>query len=142
MKTIMTRAGNKITFSDTKDKEKITVETPKKMELSIDDAAEMISIQDKEKKNCLQLNCKDGTVTITAKSDIKLKIGSKDVLSADSDTVKITAGTVQIDASQSLKLKGQTTDISGTSVKVKANGELGLEASGVARLKGSMVKIN
>ncbi len=142
VKTIMTRAGNKITFSDTKDKEKITVETPKKMELSIDDAAEMISIQDKEKKNCLQLNCKDGTVTITAKSDIKLKIGSKDVLSADSDTVKITAGTVQIDASQSLKLKGQTTDISGTSVKVKANGELGLEASGVARLKGSMVKIN
>lgn len=142
VKTIMTKAGNKITFSDTKDKEKITVETPKKLELTIDDASQTISMQDKDKKNCLLLDCKGGTVTVTAKSEIQLKIGSKAVLSADSNTVKITAGTVQIDASQSLKLKGQTTDVSGTSVKVKANGELGLQASGIANLKGSMVKIN
>ena len=32
--------------------------------------------------------------------------------------------------------------IQGTSVKVKADGEMGLQASGIAQLKGSTVKIN
>lgn len=79
---------------------------------------------------------------MTAKTTVKLQVGDKEVLKADSNSVKLTAGTVQLDASQSLKLKGQTAEMSGTSVKVKANGELGLQASGVAQVKGSMVKIN
>ncbi len=142
IKTIMTKAGNKITFSDVKDKEKITVETPKQLVLTIDDEAELIAMEDKEKKNSVTLDCKNGDITVTAKTSIKLKIGSKEVLSADSDTVKIAAGTIQLDGSQKLQLKGKTTDVSGSTVNVKSNGKLGLEASGVAQLKGSMVKIN
>ncbi len=63
-------------------------------------------------------------------------------MKADADSVKITSGAIQADAQQKIKLKGQTMSIQGTSVKVKADGELGLQASGVAQLKGSMVKIN
>lgn len=142
VKTIMTKAGNKITFSDTENKAKITIETPKKLALTIDDESEMISMEDSEKENCVTLDCKNGDVTVTAKSSIKLKVGSKEVLSADSDTVKIAAQTVQLDGSQKLKLKGQTTDVSGTTLNVKSSGKLGLEASGAAQLKGSVVKIN
>ncbi|MCI8834180.1 MAG: hypothetical protein HFH24_02200 [Ruminococcus sp.] len=141
-KTILTKAGNKITFSDKKGKEKIQIETPKHLEVMVDDEKESIVLQDKEGKNCVELDCKGGNVTVTAKTTVKLQVGDKEVLKADSNSVKLTAGTVQLDASQSLKLKGQTAEMSGTSVKVKANGELGLQASGVAQVKGSMVKIN
>lgn len=142
VKTIMTRAGNKITFSDAENKAKITIETPKQLVLTIDDESELISMEDSKKENCVTLDCKNGDVTVAAKSSIKLKVGSKEVLSADSNTVKIAAGTVQLDGSQNLKLKGQTTDVSGTTLNVKSSGKLGLEASGVTQLKGSMVKIN
>ena len=59
-----------------------------------------------------------------------------------SDAVKLTCGTIELDAQQTLKLTGQSTTVKGTSVKVNADGELGLQASGMAQLKGSMVKIN
>lgn len=142
VKTIMTKAGNKITFSDTDDKAKITVETPKQLMLTIDDESELISMEDKDKANSVSLDCKNGDITVTAKTSIKLKIGSTEVLSAESDKVKIAAGTVQLDGSQKLDLKGKTTNVSGSTLSVKSNGKLGLEASGVAQLKGSMVKIN
>ena len=141
-KTIMTKAGNKISFFDEKDKEKITVTTPKELEITIDDEKKSIALQDKGKENCIMVDCDGGEVTVIAKSGIKLKVGSKEVLSADSNTVKIGAGTLQLEGTQSLKMKGQTAELSGTSVKVKANGQLGLEATGAAQLKGSIVKVN
>ena len=73
---------------------------------------------------------------------MSLTIGTKEVMKADADTVKLTCGTIQLDAQQTLKLSGQTASVEGTSIKVKADGEMGLQASGVAQIKGSMVKIN
>lgn len=142
VKTIMTKAGNKVTFSEEKGKETITIETPKSHKVILDDEKEAITLQDKEKHNSVVLDCKGGNVTVTAKKTLSFKVGSKEVWKADSNSVKITSGTIQLDASQSLKMKGQTVDASGTSVKVKANGELGLQASGMTQVKGSMVKIN
>lgn len=141
-KTIMTKGGNKITFTETEKKEKISVITPKSLEILLDDEKETVSIQDKEKENSILIDCKNGTMKLKAKKEISLTIGTKEVMNASSDTVKLTCGTVQIDAQQTLKLTGQTTNIKGTSVKVKADGELGLQASGMTQVKGSMVKIN
>lgn len=141
-KTIMTKAGSKIIFSDKAEKETITIETPKQLAVTMDDENEVITLQDQAKENGIVLDCKGGNITVTAKTEIKLNIGSTEVFSVTSDTVKAAAGTIQLDGSQKLNLKGQTTNIGGTSVKVKADGELGLQASGVAQVKGSMVKIN
>lgn len=141
-KTIMTKAGNKILFSDEKDKEKITIQSPKELEILIDDENEAVTIQDKEKKNCIAMDCKGGTVTITAEKGIKLKVGSKEVISLTDSKASTAADTVSLEGKQKLNLKGQTTSLSGTSVEVKADGEMKLQASGMAQLKGSMVKIN
>lgn len=141
-KTMITKAGNKITFTETEGKQKITVNTPKGLEVLLDDEKEAICVQDKEKGNSLQIDCKNGSMALTAKKEISLTIGSKEVVKADANAVKITCGTVQLEAQQSLKMKGQSTSLTGTSVKVKADGELGLQASGMAQLKGSMVKVN
>lgn len=141
-KTIITKGGHKITFTETEEKGKITITTPKELQIMLDDENEAVSVQDKNKDNCIHMDCKNGSLKLTAKKEISLMIGTKEVMNASSDTVKLTCGTVQLDAQQTLKLAGQSTSVSGTSVKVKADGELGLEASGMAQLKGSMVKIN
>lgn len=142
VKTMMTKAGTKITFSDESEKEKITIETPLSHQIVLDDEKKHISLQDKEGKNSILLDCDKGNVTVTAEKAISLKIGSKEVWKSDSNGVTITGNAVKLEASNGLNLKGQTTEIKGTSVNVKADGKMGLEASGMAQLKGSMVKIN
>lgn len=142
VKTVMTKGGNKITFIETEGKQKVTVNTPKGLEILLDDENEAIFVQDKGKENSLAIDCKNGAAKLTAKQEISLLIGTKEVFKTDASTMKLACGTIQLDAQQSLKLSGQTTSVQGTSIKVKADGEMGLQASGVAQLKGSMVKIN
>lgn len=141
-KTMMTKGGHSITFSEIEGKEKITVRTPKGMELLLDDEAEAIFVQDEKKENSLALDCKNGTMTLKAKKELSLMAGDQEVLKADANTVTLAGKTIQLDANQSLKLTGQSTEVSGSSVKIKSDGELGLQSSGVASLKGSMVKLN
>lgn len=142
IKTVITKGGHKITFLETEGKEKFTVATPKELEISLDDENETVLVQDKEKENSIRLDCKNGVIKLSAKKEISLTIGTKEVMNVGSDAVKLTCGTIELDAQQTLKLTGQSTNVKGTSVKVNADGELGLQASGMAQLKGSMVKIN
>lgn len=143
VKTVMTKAGNKITFSEEETgKEKITIETPKSHQIILDDEKESITLQDKNGENSIVMDCSGGNITVTAKTALSFKIGSKEVWKADSDTETLTSGTIKLDASGNLKMKGNSTELSGTTVKVKSSGELGVQASGVTQIKGSMVKIN
>lgn len=142
IKTIMTKAGNKITFSEEEEKEKITIETPKSLQVLLDDENELITLQDKDGNNSIVLDCSGGNITVTAATALSFKIGSKEVWKADSDSVTTTAGTVKLDASNTLTLKGGSATLSGTSVKVKSDGQLGLQGSGMTQIKGSTVKIN
>ncbi len=142
VKTIMTKAGNKITFSEEEGKEKITIETPKSHQVILDDEKESITLQDKKGENSIVMDCSGGNITVTAKTALSFKIGSKEVWKADSNSETLTSGTIQLDASSSLKMKGNSTELSGTTVKVKSTGELGLQATGMTQIKGNMVKIN
>ncbi len=141
-KTVMTKGGHKITFTETEGKQKITIDTPKGLTILMDDENEAVFVQDKEKENSIHLDCKNGAMKLKAKQEMSLTIGTKEVMKADADTIKLTCGSIQLDAQQTLKLAGQTASVEGTSIKVKADGEMGLQASGVTQIKGSMVKIN
>lgn len=141
-KTIMTKAGNKITFTDTEEKEKITVETPAGLTAVLDDEAKSITLQDKDKKNQVLIDCDGGNITLAADTAIKLTAGGTEVLTAKSDTVTVKCDTVELKTSKTLTLKGGSAELSGTDVKVKSSGNLGLQGSGVTQVKGSMVKIN
>lgn len=143
VKTIMTKAGNKITLSEEeKGKEKITIETPKSCQVILDDEKESITLKDKKGENSIVMDCSEGNITVTAKKTMSFKIGSKEVWKADANTETLTSGTIKLDASKSLKMSGNSVELSGSTVKVKANGQLGIEASGVTQIKGQMVKIN
>ena len=63
-------------------------------------------------------------------------------IALEKNKLTLQSGTVEGNASQTLKLKGQSSSLEGTQVQVKADGSLKVQSGGIAEVKGSMVKIN
>ena len=142
MKMFRTKGGHEVSFSDEGKKETLTVTTPGGLSVLMADEKKTIEIKDKEKKNALTINGQNGEIKVDAQKKLILSIGGTAAVTIESNKITIKSGTVSIDASQSLKIHGQSTAISGSQVSVKADGSLGVESSGVTQIKGSMVKIN
>jgi len=140
-KVIRTKGGHEIVFSDEEKKQKLTVTTPGGLTVSMEDEGICIRLHDKDKKNMVTIDGKNGAVEITADKTLTLKAGNSSV-KLESSKASISSGTIDADAGQSLKLKGQSAQLQGSQVQVKADAELTVQASGVAQLKGAMVKIN
>ncbi len=142
IKKIRTKGGHEIIFSEEEKKEYMEIHTPGAMTVSLSDEKKEIAISDADKKNRIFISGEKGTVTVDGEKKLELSIGGQSLVTLEKDKVTITAGTISLKAKQSLKLQGQTTDIKGSSVQIKADGSLKAESSGVAQIKGSMVKIN
>lgn len=144
VKKMRTKGGCEITFSEVSGKEQILIKTPKNMKILLEDEKQTIRISDKDGKNGITLDGKQGAMTLAAEKKLEIKVGGKAMASFNgtSKAVQINAGKVVIKANQSAELQGQTLKVAGTSVNVKGNGSLKLESSGAAQLKGSIVKIN
>lgn len=141
--SVKTPSGSELLFYDEKDKEYITLTTPKKAELRIDDEKKTASFQDPDKKNAMTLNWEKGELELKVDKKITITCGSSSVtidgggkieIKADSE-ISLKAATVSIDASNEARVKG-------SSVNVEASGKLGLKGA-TADLKGSAgVNIN
>ena len=142
IKTILTKGGSQITFDDTKDKEIISVKTKKGSFFEINEEQQTITVSDKDKKNAVVINAKDGEVDVTADKKFVLKVGKKEAITVTDKEITLKSTTVAANADKDLNLKGQNTAVEGTSVKVKGNGSLEVSASGTTQIKGAMVKIN
>lgn len=159
IKTIRTKGGNQITISEESGKETITVETVGKQKLLLDDENKKISLQDEKGDNAIILDAKNGQIDFVCKKKAIFKIDGKEILTLDgsSQTAELKTNKIQIEANQGVTLKGQTlstegtsTEIKGQNIKiesqaalsVKGTASLKAESSGIAEVKGSMVKIN
>ncbi len=144
IKRIKTKGGHEIVFSEEKDKEKISIHTPKNLLLTLVDEKKAITIQDADGENMIEIDGENGKITIKAKKSISLDAGGKATLLLDGEGNKVTlkAGSVAIEAQQELKLKGQNFKGEGNMVELKGNGSFKVESSAMLELKGSMTKIN
>ena len=144
VKSIRTKAGHEIIFDETKDKEMIEIKTIGNLDISLKDKENIITIKDAKGENQLEIDGKNGVITLSAKKKLVLKAADKEMLTLDGTGKKLEleADTVSIQGKQALKLNGQTTNLEGNMVEIKAKGSLKAEASGVAQIKGSMCKIN
>jgi len=140
-KLLKTEGGHTIEFSDEKGKEKITVKTKAEMTLMMDDEKKMFTIKDKDGKNKIEFDTGKGELSIEASKKITLKVGSTQ-FAMESSKLNGKSSNVEFEGQSGFKAKGQTTNIEGTSTTIKAQGSLKLQASGIAELKGSMVKVN
>lgn len=141
VKRFKTKGGCIVDFSDEKSKEKITIQTPKELFVKIEDENETITVADKEKKNSIIINVKDGSVNVKSDKTIGLETGNSKV-TLDSSGVTIKGDAITVEASNSLTLKGTTVKVDGTQTTVSGNSKTDITSSGMTTVKGSMVKLN
>lgn len=159
IKMIRTKGGHEIVFEETKDAENICVKSSTGLYLKLEDKPSVVTLSDKDGKNYLKMDCKNGEVTLLADQKISLQANGKEMLLLDGKADKIVASAkqIQLKASASFQAEGKSTEIKGDSTKVSANSsmevqgvnttvkgsaKLGVESSGMTEVKGSMVKIN
>jgi len=144
IKSILTKGGHKIIFDEKKDEEKIEIITAGEISISMQDKEQSITIKDKKGQNLCTINGKEGTITLEAKEKVVFKAGGKNMLTLDGSGKKATLASdnIEVNAGQSLKLKGQSTKLEGNMVEMKAQGSFKVQSSAMLELKGSMTKIN
>lgn len=144
VKKLRTKGGCEIIFSEESGKEQIQVQTPKGLKILLEDEKETIQISDKDGKNGVLADTKNGKLSLLAEKSVEIKVGGKVMASMDGNksTVELTGGKLIGKANQSVEINGQTLKIEGASVEVKGSGSLKLTSGGSAQLKGTMVQIN
>lgn len=159
VKKIKTKGGNVITISEESGKEKISILSKGELKAELDDENQKIILQDKEGKNAISIDSKNGTMNFKSEKKAVFNINGQPMLTLDGEgkVVKIKAGKIEIEADQSLTMKGQTAGLDGNSLKIqgqqleltakasmaiKANASLKAESSGMTEIKGSMLKLN
>lgn len=144
IKKLKTKGGHEVIFDDTENKSKITISTPKKSIISIDDENSLITIKSKgdNGENTIKLDSKNGSINIKAEKNIKLDTGSANItIDENKKKIDIKADNISLDG-KTIKIKGQSVNIQGNQTEIKASASLNVKCDGVANLKGAMVKIN
>lgn len=137
VRMLKSKTAHKLEFNDGEDAPGVTLISAQESKLVLDDKGKLITVSDKDGSNSMKIDIGGGTVTLEAKSKLVLKCGGASIeLDGSSNAITIkTSGSIKVD--------GQQVDVSGKSaVNVKASGQLNLEASGPANLKGAIVKVN
>ena len=83
----------------------------------------------------------NGKIELVAKEEVSIKVGGKDIAKFTSSETKITCDKMSYEGNM-LELKGKQTKIESSVVDVKSSGNLNVESTGMAQIKGSMIKLN
>lgn len=144
IKSILTKGGHKILFDEKEGEENIKIITAGQLSISLEDKEQKITIQDKKGENLCRICGKEGEISFEAKKKMVFQAGGKEMFTLDGTGKKaiLSTDTIEINAKQGLKAKGQSTSLTGNMVEMKAQGSFKVESSAMLELKGSMTKIN
>ena len=139
VKRIKTKGGHEIVFSSEKDKERLEINTPKELKITLEDETQTILVQNQDGKNMLKINGKDGEIEITAENAISFNSSSGGAsLKLDGSQKKATlkADTISLESQQCLQMK-----VEGM-LELKSGASLSVKSGGVLELKGALIEIN
>lgn len=151
LKKFITKGGSTVVFNDEKGKETITVTTPAKLSLSIEDETKVIKIKDENAENTIEMDCQNGNLTFQAKTKMEFKIGTNAAVTIEENSITLKSKTIEQNGEQKVAINGQNVNVEGKSnVAISAQANVNIEgkagakvnASGVLELKGSLVKVN
>lgn len=138
VRMIKTRSGHSIIFDDKEGEESIKLVTSSELNLTLEDKDTIIKLSDKEGKNLLKIDAKNGKISLNSNSSVEIASGDSKITINGSGS-----GSIAIQSNGNLTLKGQQVSIEGQSaVNIKASGQVNVQASGPANVKGAIVKIN
>lgn len=143
-KRLKTAGGIDLILSDVKGKQTAIAVTPKGLTLSLTDEKETITLSDKGGENALILECKNGEVTLCAKSKITLKAGKCEItLDGKGGAVTIQCDKFEAQATRQAAVSAnQQLTLSGGMLKVEGKQTAQLSGGTMTQIKGGMVKIN
>lgn len=125
-----------VQFADTKGKEKITVSTPKKRQVILDDEKKEMSVSDG--KTTLKISENNGTTELICDKKLNIKVGNGVTIECDGTT-----GTVKIKANKEINISAaQISEKASGTMEISGNGSATVKSSGMLTLKGSITKIN
>ncbi len=133
---IKTPNNSTIELSDVKDKETITIKTPKERQVVLNDEKQLVELTDKD--NSVTLDGGKGEVTIVCKNKLTIKVGSSAQIVIDG-----AAGNVKIEGKQAIKLEGAQIEVNATAKStIKGNAQVDIQSGGITSVKGAMLKLN
>lgn len=144
IKRFKTKGGCEVVFEEEKGKEAIEVHTPASLKLRIEDENQTITIEDKDKKNGILIDVKNGNIKLFADKKMTLEVGGKEMLALDGSNNSITAKADEIkeETAKAHTIKGQNVKVEGTQIDINGKSQLSVQSSGMAQFKGATVKIN
>ena len=129
-----------ICLNEGDDASSIEMVSAKGLKLRLDDKTQTVAISSGE-ENQITIDGKNGRVEICAKTSFSVKVGGNDAIAAEKMETSVKSEKLVCDNS-TIALKGKQMTLEGSSVSVKAQGNLTVESSGMAQVKGSMLKLN
>lgn len=143
-KRLKTKGGMDILINDEDGKQKIILTTPKGSVITVDDENQNCCISDKDKKNMLQLDYKNGGISVTAEKTINLKAGTAEIgIDGNAGNITVKAKKIAVTADNEIGLKANAAlKMEGTQVEMKGKAQVKVEASGPLALKGAITQIN
>ena len=141
-KLLRTKGGTTVMITEEKDKETVEVKTPKEISFKIDDEKESVTIFDKDQKNGIQIEMKDGKMTLISEKEMSLKVGNNEMIKLDGHTITMNGDDIKETATKGLELKGQNVKAEGTQTDIEGKGGLNVKSGAMVQVKGTMVKIN
>lgn len=142
IKMIETKCGHKIVFKEEEKKEGIEIITKTGLKIILLDEKSQITISDKDGKNTILLDGKSGGISLDAEKKIELKVGGTPVITLDKSKAEITTNNITIKGKQGLKMEGQSLNLKGSTIEIKAQGSLKINSSGIGEIKASLLKLN
>ncbi|MDR2615024.1 MAG: phage baseplate assembly protein V [Oscillospiraceae bacterium] len=141
--SVKTPRGIELRLDDKDGKQKLLLTTPSGAQLLIDDEKKTIQLQGKDADSALTLKWESGEIALKAKKKLTLAAGDTTITLESSGKLGLKASSAISADAANVELKAKSAvKAQGATAEVKATGQLTLQASGIAQLKGSVVKIN
>lgn len=142
--------GSSVVFSGDKGEERIEVSGPEKMEWMLDEKAQQTALGDKDKKNRILLDKKDGKAFVTSEKVIRLECGESSLELKENGTITLKckqltleAKNVKINGKTKVQVEGQEISVQGTSgVSLSGKGQVKIEGKTGLKLSGAMIHLN
>lgn len=144
IKRFKTKGGCEVVFEDETDKEAVEIHTPANLRIKIEDEKQTITIEDKEKKNGIFIDAKEGNMRLFSDKKMIMEVGGKSMLTLDGNagSVTVKADDIREEPSKSYQIKAQNVKMEGTQMDIEGKSQLSVKSGGITQIKGATVKIN
>lgn len=149
-KAFQAKNGSGVFFTGEKGKDRIEISGSRNMAWQLDEENQQLSFGDRDGKNSMLLDKKNGKAQILSQESLRLECGKSSIeLKKDGTIVlkceqlTLDAKTVKIQGKSQVQVKGQEMTLEGTTgISITGKGKVKVSSNGPLKLSGAMIDLN